>query len=170
MKAIISIEIEKTANELTQLISSTNEEQFNKIPFEGSWSIAQVGDHLLKSYGAVEILNGPVTKTGRSPGEKIEMIKETFLNFDKKYQSDKSILPKNRLVDKEILLSELKNRIAQIQEVIRTKDLSETCAGFALPAFGEFTRLEWLSLILYHTQRHIHQIKNILKPLEKKSK
>jgi hypothetical protein len=167
--AEVSIEIGKTTDELIQLISSTNEEQFNKIPFDGSWTIAQVGDHLLKSYGAVEILNGLVTKTERSPGEKIERIKEIFLDFDKKYQSDKSILPANAFIDKEIVLSELRIRIAQIHDVIRTKDLSGTCASVALPFFGEFTRLEWLSLILYHTQRHIHQMKNILKSLGPKN-
>ena len=68
MKNVIGIKFETTTNELIQLISSTNDEQYNEIPFEGSWSFVQVGDHLLKSYGLVEVLkNGPVRKTEKLP-------------------------------------------------------------------------------------------------------
>lgn len=153
--------VDKTTMELVQLISSFSQKDINAIPFEDSWTAAQVADHLLKSYAVVETLNGPVKKTERQPGEKIQMIREVFLNFDTKMNSPEAILPAASPIDKETILRSLKSRIAQIKEVIQTRDLSETCTGFIIPGFEEFTRLEWIHFVLYHTQRHIHQMKNI---------
>lgn len=167
MKTVISIEIEKTTNELIQLIVSTNDDQLNEIPFEGSWSVAQVGEHLLKSYGLVEELSdGPVRKTERLPGIEIEKVKNIFLDFNAKYKSAAVLLPTNEIIKKEKLLSGLQKRISQINEVIQTKDLSETCIGIPFKGIGELTRMEWLHVILFHTQRHIHQVKAIVKSLE----
>lgn len=169
MENSISTEIKKTTNELIQLISSSNEEHFNEIPFEGSWSVAQVGDHLLKSYGLVEVLNdGPVRKTERLPGKEVEQVKKIFLDFDAKYKSAEALLPTNEPIEKEKLLSDLQKRISQIGEVIQTKDLTETCVGLPFKGIGELTRLEWLHVVLYHSQRHIHQIKNISKKINKR--
>lgn len=167
MPTQISTEFEKTSAELIRLISSTNEEQFNEIPFEASWSVAQVGDHLLKSYAMVEALNaGPVKKTERLPEKEIETVKKIFLDFDAKYKSAERLLPSDEPIEKEKLLIDLRKRISQIKEVIQTKDLTETCAGLPFKGIGELTRMEWLHVILFHTQRHIYQIKNILESLK----
>lgn len=168
MKNAIKTAIKNTTDELIGLISLVNEEQFNKIPFEGSWSIAQVGDHLLKSYGLADVLNyGPVKQAERLPGKEIEQIKKIFLDFNSKYISAETLLPTNEPIEKEKLLNALKKRISQIEEVIQTKDLTETCEGIPFKGIGELTRLEWLYVILYHTQRHIRQakiIEELLKP------
>lgn len=163
----ISVEFEKTSDELIQLIVSTNDEQFNEIPFEGRWSVAQVGDHLLKSYGLIEALSdGPVKQTERLPEKEIELVKKIFLDINAKYKSAETLLPTNETIEKEKLLSGLQKRISQIKEVIQTKDLAETCVGLPFKGIGELTRIEWLHVILYHTQRHIHQMKNILRSLQ----
>lgn len=170
MKNVISTEIEKTTNELIQLISLTSDEQISEIPFEGSWSLAQVGDHLLKSYGLVEALKtGPVRQTERLPVNEIEQVKKIFLDFNAKYKSAEALMPTNEPIEKEKLLSGLQKRISQIKEVMHTKDLTETCIGIPFKGIGELTRIEWLHVILFHTQRHIHQMKSILKSLESQS-
>ena len=162
----VSIEIKRTTNELIRLISATNEEQFNGIPFEGSWCVAQVGDHLLKSYGLVEALNRAAEKTERLPDKEIEKVKKVFLDFEAKYKSAENILPTNEPIEKERLLKALQKRIGEIIEVIQTKELTVTCVGLPFKGIGELTRLEWVYVILFHTQRHIHQMKNILKSLQ----
>jgi|GEM_PF-105092 len=163
----ISAEFGKTSDELIQLIVSTNEDYFNEIPFEGSWSVAQVGEHLLKSYGLIEALSdGPVKQTERLPEKEIELLKNIFLDFNVKYKSAETLLPTNEPIEKEKLLSGLQKKISQIKEVIQTKDLTETCVGLPFKGIGELTRMEWLHVILYHTQRHIYQMKNILKSLQ----
>lgn len=154
-------EMEITLKELKEVLSSFRDEQLNVVPFEGSWTAAQVMEHLLKSYGVVETVNGEVKETERPPDENIEDIKATFLNFDVKFDAPEFILPSGRSFKKEELLSALENSTAELCEVIKTLDLSKTCLDFSIPQAGEYTRLEWLHLALYHTQRHIRQLKNI---------
>jgi hypothetical protein len=48
---------------------------------------------------------------------------------------------------------------------VQTLDLTSTCLEFELPGFGKFTRMEWGNFILYHSQRHIHQMKNIMRKI-----
>jgi hypothetical protein len=42
-------QLEKTTNEMLQLVSSFNEEEMNSVPFKDSWTAAQVADHITKS-------------------------------------------------------------------------------------------------------------------------
>lgn len=166
MKEEIKIAIENTTGQLIELISSANEQQFNEIPFEGSWSVGQVCHHLLKSYGLADVLkSGPAKPTERLPGKEIEQVKKIFLDFNSKYISAETLLPTEERIEKEKLLNSLQKRILQIEEVIETKDLTETCVGIPFKGIGELTRLEWLYVILYHTQRHIRQAKSIEKLL-----
>ena len=169
MEKEIFDELKKTTDELVRLISSASEKELNEIPFEGSWSAAQVAEHLLKSYGIVDLLKNTQTKTERLPDEKAELLKSVFLNFNQKIKSAAAILPSDDFIKKENLLSSLKKRIAEIKEVIQTKDLSEICENVSLPVFETMTKLEWLHLILYHTQRHNRQIKNIFQHLKTKN-
>lgn len=162
----------KTANtfknitdEFLELLHSKDETQLNLSPFEGSWSAAQVGEHLYKSYAFVEVLNGHTKPTNRLPYEKIELGKTLFENFEEKYKSPESIVPSATLIKKDELINNLKQRIAQIMEAITTKDLLLICTDFAIPEYGEFTGLEWVWFNVYHTRRHVRQIKNIFSSL-----
>lgn len=154
----------ETENKLTELIhvlSTFEQDELNTIPFKGSWTAAQVGDHLLKSYGVVETLSGAVTTTERPPDEKVELIRSVFLDFDLKMNSPESIIPSADVIDKDRLILALKDKREELLSTIKTINLNETCADFAIPEFGEFTRLEWVFLVIFHTQRHIRQLKDI---------
>ena len=158
----ISIEFEGVKRELIQAISVFNEEEFNTIPFKGSWTAGQVAEHVYKSVSAfTKGLYGKVKPTTRQPDEKVEPIKKTFLDFDTKMSSPDFIIPSNGFHDKNAILSSLKSTMDKITEAIKTFDLSATCLSFIPPAIGELTRLESIYFVIYHTQRHIHQLKNI---------
>ncbi len=152
-------------DELLELLNSKEETQLNLKPFEGSWSATQVGEHLYKSYAFVEILNGHTKPTNRIPDEKVELGKALFENFEAKYKSPEPIVPSATLIKKNELINNLKQRISQIMEVITTKDLLLICKDFAIPEYGEFTGLEWVWFNIYHTRRHVRQIKNIFSNL-----
>lgn len=154
-------DLKRAIDELSRLLSSLNQTELNTRPFDESWTAAQVGEHLRKSYGVVEILASPVKPTKRAPDEKIGTIKQIMLNFETKMKSPEFIIPSSDPIDREDLLSGLQNISSKIQSVSSSLDLSETCTGFSLPGIGEFTRLEWLHFMLYHTQRHLEQLKNI---------
>ena len=42
-------ELQNTATELMQVLEAFTQEQLNNIPFEGSWTAAQVAQHILLS-------------------------------------------------------------------------------------------------------------------------
>jgi hypothetical protein len=155
-------------NELLALLNSKGETQLNLKPFEGSWSVAQVGEHLYKSYAFVEILNGHTKSTERPPDEKVAMGKALFENFELKYKSSESISPSITPIEKEKLTSGLKKIIAQIIETVEKKDILLICTDFAISQYGEFTGLEWVWFNIYHTRRHVQQIKNIYSTLNSK--
>ena len=158
----ILIEMNDTTNKLVQTISTFPRERFNTIPFEGSWTAAQVSDHILKSVsGVLELLYAPTKPTERQPNEKTEAIKAMFLDFKTKMKSPEFVLPGESPIEKEKLLTAWENTKAKITEAIKTLNLSETCTAFELPGFGEFTRAEWIYFAMYHTQRHTHQLENI---------
>lgn len=159
----LSSDFAATTTELLATIASFKEEDINTIPFEGSWTAGQVGEHIYKSISAIShSLQGAVKKTDRDPGEKIKAIGDLFLNFDFKMKSPDFIQPSELPHDKTLLLRCLTLITSEVQEHIATQDLSATCLQSALPGFGDLTRLELCYFIVFHTQRHIHQLKKIL--------
>ncbi|WP_257669909.1 DinB family protein [Parapedobacter tibetensis] len=148
--------------ELLRLLSSLDDQKLNEQPFEGSWTAAQVGEHLLKSYSVAETLNGTTKPTERAPDEKLGALREMFLNFGIKMKSPDFILPRNGFIAKKALLDGLQQRLEQLHQVINRKAMVETCLDFELPGSGALTRLEWIGFVAVHTQRHNHQLKKII--------
>ena len=157
----LQTEFDKTSEELISLLSSFDQEQINVKPTGGGWSAAQVGDHLLQSYGVADTLKGKVSETTRPAGEKAEILKSIFLDFSTKFESPDFIIPTEKPIDKNQLLQGLREQFYQMRQVLTTEDLSLTCHDFVLPQIGELTRYEWLVFVMVHTQRHIHQIKQL---------
>lgn len=159
----LSSDFSATAAELLATVSSFKEEDINIIPFEGSWTAGQVGEHIYKSMSGIShSLQGAVKKTNRDPAEKVKAIGDIFLNFDFKMQSPDFILPSELPHDKTLLLRCLTLITSEVKEQMAAQDLSATCLQSILPGFGDLTRLELNYFIVFHTQRHIHQLKNIL--------
>ncbi|WP_286862465.1 MULTISPECIES: DinB family protein [Sphingobacterium] len=154
-------EFHKTAYRLLKLLLSLSEEQLNFQPTHG-WSAGQLGDHLYKSYQFVEILNGKTTVTERPIDQKLDPINALFADDSIKMNAPKAVLPSNEKIDKNDLIKSLENRVKQIKETIEASDLSLTCIAFSIPAYGEFTRYEWIWFNIYHTQRHCRQLENII--------
>lgn len=161
-------DINKTFTELVKIISSFHEHQINATPFEDSWTAGQVAEHIIMSgSGFVEIIYGPVAETRRAPDELIERIKTSFLDFTIKMKSPDFIIPAEKNYEKKELLKTLEDIRQKINQAIENLDLLKTCLAFELPVLGFVTRLEAIYFILYHTQRHVHQLKNIYQKLDK---
>lgn len=147
--------------ELVQLIESSGEEQINAVPFKDSWTAAMVAEHVTKSTRSItQALNMPGGLIDRDPGERIPELKAMFLNFNTKMKSPAFILPSQDTYDKQMLMGDLTKSFERLKEESYRVNLSEAINH---PAFGDITKLELLYFVKYHTERHIHQIKNILK-------
>lgn len=157
----IAKDFDQTAHDLLKTISSFNENIFNKVPFEGSWTAAQVADHVAKSLaGAAKTLYGDVKPTQRKPDEQVERLRSIFLNFEIKMQSPEFILPAIIPLEKAAVYQRLKEVTGTISKATKTLDLSFT-STIPFPKSGELTRYEWVSFSIFHTQRHIRQLKKI---------
>ena len=155
-------EFDEVADQLLQQLSSLDQEQLNQVPFPASWTAGQVGDHLYKSYGVVQILHGSVEECNRPPDQKLAPIKEAFEDFSIKMKSPEQILPSTQPISKADLLGALQERLNQQREAINTLDLTKICLDYAIPESGYFTRLEWLGFNVIHTRRHLHQLHHII--------
>ncbi|MBO9732809.1 MAG: DinB family protein [Chitinophaga sp.] len=160
MKTALLHDIDHTGNTLLRLLSSLSTEQLNTLPFEGSWTAAQVAEHIWKA-GDCSLLYGPAQPTDRMPDEKVDAIKAMFLNFGIKMQSPEMIRPGNDPLTKDEVLQNIHQAWEKLTNAANTLDLKDECMAFEVPGFGPFTRYEWIQFINIHTQRHIHQLQNI---------
>jgi hypothetical protein len=147
--------------ELMGLLSPLREEQINTIPFKDSWTAAQLATHVTKSNKAIaqamEMEGAPAV---RDPAEKVQGLKDTFLNFNHKMKSPAFIVPEEGQYKKEKMMAALAKSNEALKENAGKANLVEM---INLPAaFGEITKLELLHFVWYHTKRHNHQLKNIL--------
>ncbi len=157
----------ETESALITTLNTFSDGDFNRIPFTDSWTLAQVADHILKSQANFTDLPGGNTEpTARNPEEKKVRIKKLFLDFDTKMKSPDFILPSELPQEKESLIKRIQAEGIEITYAMEKYDLTKTCLDFELPGSGKFTGMEWGWFIIYHTQRHIHQLENILKHKE----
>jgi len=153
------VSLEKTNSHLLDILDLFSQQYINMIPFEDSWTAAQVADHITRSNTSITkalLLNG--NAINRNPGERVKELKEIFLNFNTKLKSPDFIVPTQDIYKKETIIDHLKQSIANMREISSGADLSETINH---RAFGDITKFEILYFVLYHTQRHIHQLEKI---------
>ncbi len=145
------------------LFEPVKQSEVNRIPFEGSWTAAELIEHMVLSIGsAVEVLSGPVKVTDRAPDQYVQSVKDMFLNFDLKFKSAPSIAPATQLYDRDILIKKLRTVYNSLIYLVEVKDLTDTCLLWEFPTIGHLTRLEWAYQAVYHAQRHTEQLKNII--------
>jgi len=162
MKNEIVHSFEETTHSLLKALQSFDEQSINEIPFEGSWTAAQVTDHILKSQaGLPHLLGGKIESTDRNPNEKTAGIKKIFLDYGIKMKSPDFILPSLEPQDKEALIKKVEDTSKNIIEAMHKGDLNKVCQDFELPNMGLLTGSEWSWFAIYHTQRHVHQLNNI---------
>lgn len=160
-KEIVQL-IDETTKQLLQTLISFSPEQLNKVPFEGSWTAAQVAEHVLKSETLFpKIWQGHAEKTERPIDKNVPIIESVFLNFEHKMKSPDFIIPAEGWHDKEKLYNAIKNNRAEIKRIAESVDLTKTFTDFEMPQMGYLTGIEGATFIICHSKRHIHQMQNI---------
>ncbi|TCD26191.1 DinB family protein [Pedobacter psychrodurus] len=166
MEKIIK-EANETLSALENTLSKFNTAHVNAVPFKGSWTAGQLAEHMiLSNSGFLQVINGPVTETDKPADLMVKEIRKDFLNFNVKYDSPKEIYPEDRTYNQPELLKSLKEIREGISNAVTGLDLTKTCTAYELPGYGFLTRLEAIYFVIYHTQRHVHQLKNIYNELD----
>lgn len=167
MKEQLISEFDKTTRDLFETLSLFSNEDFNKIPFEGSWTAGQVAEHLFKSESNIpKVINGNSRKTDRDLFEKTVIIKKVFLDYTTKLQSPEFILPTEGEKDKNHFIKAFEGTRKELRNLIGSKDLNRTFTDFPFPQLGEFTGWEWICFATSHSARHIRQMKIVFEKLK----
>jgi hypothetical protein len=161
------VDLDKKTGELLALVTSVSQQKINTIPFKDSWTPAQLAVHVTKSNNAIaQGLNMQGKPADRNIDEGVPKLKKMFLDFDIKYKSPQFIVPEEGEYNKEEVIEALHRSIDRLKRTREKIDLSEI---ISLPPFGEVTKFEILYFVLYHTTRHIHQLKNMIHILNSKN-
>lgn len=156
-------EFEAATNSYIDLVATLSQDEINTVPFTGSWTAAQVTEHLCKSDTAmIQALNGPVQPTNRPPDAGVDKLRSIFLDFTTRLPAPEFIIPAAETHDKDSLIAAFKTGREQLGKAIQTLDLTATCH---MPIFGKPTRLELIAFVIFHTQRHTNQVKHISEKL-----
>jgi hypothetical protein len=167
MKEKLITEFEETTKDLFVTLSSFTQEEFNRIPFEGSWTGGQVAEHLFKSESNIpRVLQGSSKETERDPFEKASTIRTVFLDYTIKLKSPEFILPSDDPKDKNFFIKGFEETRKKLRNLIETKDLYRTFTNFPFPQLGELTGWEWICFAVCHSKRHIRQMKIISEKLK----
>lgn len=162
MATEIITQLEGALNNTISLLSSIDENDFNKVPFEGSWTAAQVGRHLYKSQkGTDSMLQHPMPEPDRDPGERIPDYKNILMDFEHKLESPGFLVPEDKEYNKAQLISALKEVKQEILPAIENVNLNETAPLEGETPLKGSTKLEIIHFLAYHTIRHNHQIEKI---------
>lgn len=158
-------EINDKGAQLIALIDQLSNEELNRVPFEGSWTVGQVVRHIIKSNsGMAKSMKAPSQNTDRDPAENVPNFEKTFLNRENRFNAPDFIIPEDRQYDKKQLREDLISSIQRLEQSADGENLDGLIEGMP---FGPSTKLEILHFVIYHTQRHIHQLQKICGALGK---
>ena len=150
----------EAVTQLVGLMSSVEDNKLNMVPYEGSWTAPQLLRHVTKSIsGMAKAMQMDSKPTGKNPGERVEELKAVFLDFSKKMKSPEFIIPEERTYERQPTIDDLNNSFNQFRENASNANENELVEG--LP-------LEIIHFTLFHTQRHLHQMKKICTALKDK--
>lgn len=144
------------------LLESFSQEELNKVPFEGSWTAAQVGRHIYKSLeGTDKLFSAPAEAANRPADQQAEQFKNLMEDMDNKMESPDFIIPEDKEYNKQELIESLKEVKQSAVDAGNDNNL-ETVPPLqeGHPLKGA-TKLELVHFMAYHTQRHNHQIAKI---------
>jgi hypothetical protein len=160
-------ELETALGESLRLLNTFNEKEMNTVPFEGSWTPAQVCRHMFKSEdGMDQLLYAPSGPAERNPEERAAGLKATFLDFEHKMKSPGFILPEEKEYKREELtgpLAEIKDKMLDAAKTVDLTEMAPLPDGHQLKGT---TKLELVHFITYHTIRHNHQLRKIREKLQ----
>jgi hypothetical protein len=157
-------QVDEITFEFIQCVNSFTEEEINYVTSEGSWTAAQVADHVRKSNnGIAQAFQIQGIDSERAADARVKELKTVFLDFSKKLKSPEFILPGQSSYNKTELIEKLKRSVDRIRQEREKANLGEI---IHLSALGTISKLELLHFVIVHTKRHINQLKNIYQKIK----
>lgn len=140
-------------------VNQLPDDLFNKVPFESSWTIGQVAEHIVICSRGIPDHN--VEEASRPYNENEGALENIFLDMNQKAKAAQAVTPQAPPHEKAKMLEQLEHNKKKIMGIAGDKDLMQLCLDMQFPFMGYLTRYEWLRFVQVHTQRHLNQIRNI---------
>ena len=157
-------QIDEVVAALTELMSLLDENDVNVMPYQDSWTAGQLFQHITKSAkGLAKTMQNEGVTADRDPGEHIDNLKKIFLDFSTKMKSPGFVTPEESHYEKSASIQKLGKSFQDLRENVKGQDLTVVIKG---TPFGDATKWELLHFALYHSQRHLHQMKKIYEALK----
>ncbi len=151
--------LERAFDEFIASFSSFGDDDINRVPFQNSWTPAQVAQHIILATDGVPDRE---TVGGDRPFDAyLPKIRPWWEDLNQKFQSPVSLRPDTKSHLKQELLAELHRCREKDLAIVEEGDLTIICCDMELPTIGFLTRYEWLWFIEMHLKRHIFQLKNM---------
>lgn len=162
-KAALIEQVESSTNSFLGLFEQFPADKLHLAPSPGSWSAAQVLEHLLIVESGVNnvMLAPPQAKEERNPDEKVAYIAQIFNDMDRRYQAGAQIHPRGKQIPAEELIEKFRSVREKLIQIIEDQNLAISCGAFTHQVFGNLTRLEWVHFNIIHARRHREQLKRI---------
>ncbi|KGR77303.1 DinB family protein [Ureibacillus sinduriensis] len=160
--------LDRVREEILESVGSLTDEQLNEVVAEGSWSIAQVLEHLyiMEEKIVGQIHNALNEEEHEEPGT---FPLHVVVDRTKKIDAPDYLVPSNNFHTLEELNEKLaasRASLKQIAHLHNEEELSQKT--FAHRRFGVLSINQWIALVGYHEQRHIGQIEEIKEALTRK--
>ncbi|MFC3199926.1 DinB family protein [Parapedobacter deserti] len=139
----------------------------NEVPFEGSWTLGQVAEHIIICSQGVP--DSKSQHAERAYDEKAADLRAMFSDRNQKSEADPQVYPKETSHNLRQLIVQLTHNKERLLQIAGGKNLTALCLDMEFPFIGYLTRYEWLTFICIHTQWHLNQITDILRHLEERA-
>ncbi len=161
--------LKNNTNAFISVIENFPDQLFNSSPSPGVWSAAQITEHMIRSeFGLSRLFNGETKEQEDYDGIVMERaIKEKLLNMENKVQAPPIIQPTAGEKNKSELVTKFSAIREELLNNIKTMDNEAICLKYPHPLFGYLTRVDWVNSSIYHCQRHIIQLNDILTQINK---
>ncbi|PTR00031.1 DinB family protein [Mucilaginibacter yixingensis] len=162
MEKQLAEQLKQTRDGFLAALDIFSPEEFNTVPFEGSWTPAQVAQHILLSVtGTGQLVTGPTQAADRDWQQNAAQLASIFLNFEIKMQGPDFVQPDDQPKDQQEIITQLRAGFDKLVTVAANEDLTEICTAGEFPTMGHLSRFELLTFADVHTRRHTHQLQNI---------
>ncbi|MCU7495357.1 MAG: DinB family protein [Ignavibacteria bacterium] len=160
----IIMDLESSTGRLAEAFMGFPVNEFNRSISTDTWSAGDIAEHLYIVESFIgKMITGATRPSNRDPLQKATLVGTTFNDFEKKFTAAREISPTQNPKDRDEISSKLINNRTLLVNLLKTHDLTVSCLDFIHPKFGELTRAEWIYFIIYHGDRHLHQLENVRK-------
>ena len=160
-------EIEQANQRLNQTLDSLEESQAHLRLHPEGWSVLECLEHIyLSEVGITKLMaktfDPPLPQADKDHFFDQEDIRERLLGRKRKFQAPENIRPQGLFLSLEQAAQKLREQRERLGQIVEAGKLHLDRSIWKHPAFGPMPRNDWFYFLMYHPDRHLAQIAEII--------